>query len=271
MAITTVAFLAVFGEPLRLLARDWITDSEAAHALLLVPVAAWLLYRSGRRADARPRPWLGGAILVAAIVLRLVAGVAAELFLMRLSIVGGLVALTVFYLGVRQLTAWWLPLLLLVLSIPLPAVVLGSIALPLQLEASRLGAALLEARHIPVMLSGNIIHLPGQDLFVTEACSGLRSLTALLSLAALVGGMSLHGPAARILLLAAALPIAVLVNAVRVFLTGYAVYYIGPDAGVGLLHATEGWAMFLGAFAALVMTGWILRRAETMFRRGREV
>jgi EpsI family protein len=32
-------------------------------------------------------------------------------------------------------------------------------------------------RHVPVRLAGNVIQLPGRTLFVTEACSGLRSLT----------------------------------------------------------------------------------------------
>ncbi|MGH3114222.1 MAG: exosortase/archaeosortase family protein, partial [Gaiellaceae bacterium] len=84
--------------------------------------------------------------------------------------------------GFGQLRRWWLPAALLALSIPIPALVTNALALPLQFKASSMGAALLDWRHVPVRLAGNVIQLPGRQLFVTEACSGLRSLTALLAL-----------------------------------------------------------------------------------------
>ena len=63
----------------------------------------------------------------------------------------------------------WLPVVLVALSIPLPAVVLSWLALPLQLKASQVGPALLEARDVPIQLAGNVINLPGRSLFVAKA------------------------------------------------------------------------------------------------------
>lgn len=142
---------------------------------------------------------------------------------------------------------------------PLPAVVLGSIAFPLQLKASAFGAWPLEARNIPVVLAGNVIRLPRQDLFVTEACSGLRSLTALLSLGVVIGGTMLAHPLTRLGLLASVVPIALGINAIRVFLTGYAVYFFGPDAGAGVMHWTEGWLLFV---VALLLLGAVAKGAR---------
>ena len=101
--------------------------------------------------------------------------------------------------GCQAARALVAPLALLVLSIPLPVVVVGSLALPLQLKASQLGAALLRWRHVPVAVAGNVIHLPGRSLFVTEACSGLRSLTALVALGVLTGGLWLRSTWGRCL------------------------------------------------------------------------
>ena len=56
-------------------------------------------------------------------------------------------------------------------------------------------------------------------------------------------------------------------NGVRVFVTGFAVYFISPAAGDGMLHATEGWLMFIAAFLALCVVALIMRRAERLFRR----
>ena len=194
---------------------------------------------------------VGLGILLVAVGMRVVGGMAAEQYTMRLSMVAALAGLTVFHLGIRQLRTWWLPFSLLVLAIPLPEVILSALALPLQLEASELGASLLRARHVPVALTGNVIRIPGHELFVTEACSGLRSLTALLSLAVLLGGTSLQYAASRSLLIAVAIPIAIIVNGARIFVTGFTVHFVGVETGTGIFHATEGWAMFVIAFLAL--------------------
>jgi exosortase len=104
---------------------------------------------------------------------------------------------------------------------------------------------------VAVHLDGNVIRLPGHDLFVTEACSGLRSLTALLSIGVLLGGVFLRSPWARIAIVALAIPVAVVVNGVRVFITGFLVAFVDPSLADGFTHITEGWLLFLVAFAIL--------------------
>ena len=264
---SAAAFAVLFGEPIRLLLRDWWSDPEAGHGLLLGPVAVWLAWKAGWRADRRGNAALGLGILVAAVLLRYVSGLAAELFTMRMSMVFGLMGLTTYYLGFRQVLAWWLPFTLIVLSIPLPEVVRGAITLPLQFRASRLGAALLEWRGVPVRLTGNIILVPGYQLFVTEACSGLRSLTALVSLAVLMASLWLRTVPARALLLGLAVVIAVLINAVRVFLTGFLMVFVDPKMGEGFMHLTEGWLLFLVSLTLIWCTTWILGIGEKALRR----
>ena len=265
--IGTAGFLVLFWTPFTLPLRDWWSDPEAAHGLLLAPLAVWLAWKKGviPKSEAIPRPVLGLILLVAAITLRYGSSLAAELFTMRLSMLGAAVAVIVAVRGLRQLRVWWLPATLIVLSVPLPAVVMGSLALPLQLEASRMGAALLEWRQVPVLLAGNVIHLPGRSLFVTEACSGLRSLTALVALGVLQGGLWLRFPAARALLLLVTLPVAMAVNGVRIFLTGFLVYFVAPELGEGFMHYTEGWALFLFSFGVLGGVTWALSWAENGF------
>jgi len=259
--LAAIAFAILFSEPAVLLVRDWWNDPDAGHGLLLAPLAVWLAWRSGLVA-ARPARVSGALILTGAVLLRYLSGLAAELFTMRLSLLMGAAGLVLFWCGWRQLLHWWLPVILLVLSIPLPDIVTSSLALPLQLRASRWGAALLEFRHVPVNLSGNVIQLPGRQLFVTEACSGLRSLTALLSLGVLVGGLWLRHPAGRMLLVLAAIPVAMVVNAFRVFLTGFLVYFVSPDLGEGFMHLSEGWLLFVIAFLLLGAFTWVVAGVE---------
>lgn len=261
-AVTALLFLLLFWAPITTLLRDWWNDPEAAHGLLLAPIALWLAFRSGIRPDARPQASLGLALLLGAVLIRLAAELAAELFTLRMSLLLAAAGLVVWRYGFRQLLRWWLPGSLLVLSVPLPDVVVGSLALPLQFRASQLGAALLEWRDVPVLLAGNVLHLPGRSLFVTEACSGLRSLTALLSLGLLIGGLWLRSPWLRGLLAAAAIPVAMLLNGIRIFVTGFLVYFVDPSLGEGVMHYTEGWVLFVVAFAILGGLAWALTRLE---------
>lgn len=260
-AAAAIAFLILFSHPAGLLLRDWWHDPDAGHGLLLAPLAIWLAWKRGL-VPAQPAPWLGLLAVAAGVALRYLSGLAAELFTMRFSMLLAGIGLIVFFRGFRQALHWWLPIVLVGLSIPIPDVLTNTLALPLQLKASRWGAALLEVRHVPVTLSGNIIRLPGRDLFVTEACSGLRSLTALLALGVLVGGLWLRHPVSRLLLIGLAIPVAMVVNAFRVFLTGFLVHWVDPRLGEGFMHLSEGWLLFVTAFLILGAFTWAVAALE---------
>ena len=261
LALVLLAFVVLFAHPARLLLDDWWNDPDAGHGLLLAPLAIWLGWRTGL-GEHRPNHVLGLSLLVTAILVRYLSGLAAELFTMRGSMLVAAAGLVIYFRGYRQLVRWWLPTTLLALSIPIPAVLTGTLALPLQLKASAWGAAVLRMRHVPAELSGNIIRLPGRELFVTEACSGLRSLTALLALGVLVGGLWLRHPLSRAILIGLAIPVAMLVNAFRVFLTGFLVYSIDPGLGEGFMHLSEGWLLFVIAFLILGSFTWVVSRIE---------
>lgn len=267
LLLAGLAFGILFWAPVTTLVRDWLNDPEASHGLLLGPVAVWLAWKRGIHPEARPWPVIGLVLLGMAVLLRYASGLAAELFTMRMSLLGGLAAIVVFVWGIRQLGRWWLPASLLILSVPVPDVIISTLALPLQLQASEMGATLLQWRDVPVTLAGNVIHLPGQSLFVTEACSGLRSITALLALGLLMGGLWLRHPASRGVLVALTIPVAMVLNGVRIFLTGFFVYFVDPALGEGVMHYTEGWALFVVAFLILGGVSWLLVTLERAIRR----
>jgi exosortase len=267
VVVGAIAFAVLFAQPFVLLVRDWWEKPEAGHGLLLAPVALWLAWRSGIRAGASGNIALGLGILAVAVVIRYASGLAAELFTMRGSMILAVMGLVTYAWGFRQVLHWWLPFVLVGLSVPLPEIVTQALALPLQFKASQMGAALLEMRHVPVRLTGNVIRLPGQELFVTEACSGLRSLTAIISMAVLFGALMLRTVVGRAVLVGAAILVAVLVNGVRVFLTGFLVFYVSPALGAGFMHTTEGWLLFLVSLACLAALTWLGMRGERLFRR----
>lgn len=253
LGLAFVAFALLYAKPMQLLVRDWtdFSNPDSGTGLLLAPLALWFAWQKGLPEERVPARALGALALVGAAVVRYVSELAAELFTMRLSMIMAAAGIVLWFWGWRALLRLWLPFVLLVLAIPLPELILAKVTAPLQFVASRIGATLIEWRGIPVRLNGNIIQVPGQELFVAEACSGLRSLTALVNLGVLLGAMLLTKGWARVLLLLLAVPLAILINGFRIFLTAFLVVFISPEAGQGFMHTTEGWLMFVIAFASL--------------------
>lgn len=267
IGVAAIAFVVLFASPAASLTHDWLHEDDAGHGLLLFPVALWLAWRSGLRADARPQPGWGTSLLVGSVLIRMLGSLAAEFFTQRFSIWLAVLGVVVFCFGWGQVRHWWLPLTLLVLAIPLPALVTNQLAIPLQFEASKLGTALIHWRHIPVRTTGNVIQLPQATLFVAEACSGLRSLSALIALGVMIGGMYLRTTAGRLAIVCLAIPLAILLNGLRIFLTAFLVYFVDPELGQGFMHKSEGFAMFVVALACLAGIATAARLLERALTR----
>lgn len=260
--ITLGAFFLCFWGAIYDLVRSWFTIPDAEHGLLIAPIAIWLAWRDGVAKHTNPAPKWGATIIALGIVLYILGRAGGVATVPRVALVIGLVGLTMWYGGWRQIVHWWLPFALLILTIPVPETIISAITLPLQGIAASMGAEMLSWRSIPVMLSGNIIHLPGQMLFVSEACSGLRSLTALISLALLAGALFLKYPLTRVFLLGLSVVVAIMINGFRVFLTGFLVYFIDPALGEGFMHLTEGYLLFIVSFLILAAITWGCMKLE---------
>jgi exosortase len=212
-----------------------------------------------RRLDRRPHA--GGLVIILLSLGVFAMGVlAAELFLTRISLVGVIVGSVLFVWGTSHVRALAFPLALLPLMVPLPAIVFNQIALPLQLIASRVGETTIAAFGIPVLRDGNILELPSMTLAVAEACSGIRSLISLVTLAVVLAYFTGRGPWGRVVVVASAVPIAIAANALRVAGTGVTAHWIGRSAAEGFFHGFSGWLLFVTAFAALAGVQAIVNR-----------
>ena len=153
--------------------------------------------------------------------------------------------------------------------IPIPNIVFNQITFPLQLLASKVAAEVLPLLGVPILREGNVINLPAMALEVAEACSGIRSLMSLVTLAIIYGYLTEKRILMRIALAVASVPIAVAANSVRIIGTGLLVQYWDPDKAEGFFHASWGWIIFvisltlLISFHGLLHTLWPEKRAES--------
>jgi exosortase len=277
------------------LGRFWWEDENYSHGLLIPFIIGYILWAErGRLASVgkQSRAAWGAACAVAAL-LALWAGTAgAELFVQRMSLVLLLGGLCVYFWGWRLLRAVAVPLLLLALAIPLPAIVFNKIAFPLQLFASQCAVWVMRLVGIPVLREGNIIELyplgslTTKRLEVVEACSGIRSLMTLVTLAVVFAYFTSpsHGGGAggpdgdprrsryavwrAVLIVAAAVPIAIITNAARVSGTGVLARYYGTQVADGFFHEFSGWVIYIVAFLLLFAFGWLVDRFNPSRRGG---
>jgi len=244
----------LYADVIPALVRQWTADPDYSHGFFVVPLAAFFIWeRRDALARAPIRPHVAGVVVLAVSLIVFIAGrYGSELFLTRVSMIGVLAGLILFLAGWAYLRILAFPLAFLLFMIPLPAIIFNQIAFPLQLLASRLGEMTISASGVPVLREGNVLLLPGRTLEVAEACSGIRSLLSLLMLAIVLGYFSERRIGSRVAIAIAAIPIAVIANAIRVAGTGLASYWISPAAAEGFFHSFSGWLMFVVALVGLL-------------------
>jgi exosortase len=268
ITILIASFVMLYWHVIGKLIHDWATDDNYSHGFLIVPLAAYFVWE--RRAKLRalqvqPTSW--GLIVVAGSLIVLLGGLlGAELFLSRIAILGTLIGGVLFVLGWQHLKVLVFPIAILLLMIPIPSIIFNQIVFPLQLLASRVGEASLSAAGIPVLREGNVIVLANTSLEVAEACSGIRSLISLLTLAIVYGYFTDPRSGVRTAIALSAIPVAIIANGLRVAGTGIAAHLYGPEAAQGFFHEFSGWLVFVAAFVMLFlfvkMLVWIVPGAR---------
>jgi exosortase len=304
LAIAAALAFVYFATLLKL-SRDWWGDENYSHGLLIPFIIGFIIWQDRRKFaenHSRRATWFG-AIGIGFSLIGLWAGTAgAELFVQRASLVLMLASVAIYFFGFRILRLVAVPLFLLALAIPIPQIIFNRIAFPLQLFASRCAVTAMSFFDIPVLRQGNVIELmplgakEPKRLAVVEACSGIRSLMTLVTLAVVYAyftrpksptNNSSSSPSDKtsvegggklkfigrfmfwrsVILVGAAVPIAILTNAVRVSGTGVLAHYYGTKVADGFFHTFSGWVIYLVAAAMLFATGWALDRCARFWTR----
>lgn len=233
----------------------WRTNPDYSHGLVVVPLALYFAYGKMpqlRRAKLEGS-WWGVAVLAAGVGSVCIGELGGLLTALRSGYVLTLMGLVLLLAGQRVFKLLLFPMMFLFLMVPLPQSLVNIIAFPLQLVAAGWAVGSLQSFGIPALLEGNIIHLAHTQLFVAEACSGLRSLMALLTLGVVLAQFFRAGRIVQqSILVASAIPIAIVVNAVRVSLTGVLTHNFGREAATGMIHEFQGMITFSMAFVLLL-------------------
>ena len=256
--------VGLYGGILRDLAWQWWDDPNYTHGFLVPLFSGFLVWQRRKELAALPPSgsWIGLPVLLAGIGALLLGDIAAENFLIRSSLIVVLAGLVLFHLGRDSFRVVAFPLLFLFFMVPLPATLFYAIAFPLQSLAARNAAWTLDRLGVPVLLDGNVIHLTRLSLGVAEACSGIRSLISLFSVAVGWAVLTLPGIWGMTVFVAAVVPITILANAGRVVATGLIAQWFGIEYAQGFFHTFSSWLVFVFAFLCLLGVHRMIRLAQ---------
>ena len=236
----------------------WIDIPEYSHALLIPPIAAFLIWQQKDRLErvSFTGSWWGVCLVLLGGALLVVGQLGTIYTLIQYAYLVTLFGLVLAFTGSAAFRLLFMPLFILVLMVPLPQFVLANLSTKLQLLSSQLGVWFMRLFDISVYLEGNVIDLGGYKLQVAEACSGLRYLFPLMTLGFLMAYFYKGATWKRVALFLSSIPVTLLMNSVRVGTIGYMVEHWGIGMAEGFLHEFQGWAVFMAS--ATLMLGEIV-------------
>jgi exosortase len=260
-SVISILLLILYVDVIQKWASDIWTDPNYSHGMLIPFVSLYLIkqrFTQLRGTQSIPCN-MGLLFILPALILFVLGSVAGEQFSQRVSFVILLYGLVLFLSGRDIAKLLLFPISLLLFAIPLPYILYNAIAFPLKLVATKIAAGAIRLFGMPVFRDGNVIHLPHTTLEVVDACSGIRSLMTLITLAFLLASFQLRSFWKRGLLIFLALPLAVIANAGRVAFTGL-LTKSNPAWGSGTLHEITGWGVFIISFGLLLGITFVMER-----------
>jgi exosortase len=260
--IIATLVVVLYAPVLMQLVVQWWQDPDYGHGFFVPLFSVYVLWRQRKqwtKTEINPSNF-GLLVMLGAVGLLLAGSLGAELFTSRFSLLVLLAGLIIFWAGWKILGAIAFPLSFLIFMIPIPAIIYNQITFPLQLLASRFGAFWLDLVRVPVLRDGNVLVLSNYSLEIVEACSGIRSLMALVTLAVAYGYFLEPRRWVRYVLVILMIPTAIVSNGIRIMGAGVMAHRFGPAAAEGFLHEFSGWVIFLVALALMLAWHWALRQ-----------
>jgi EpsI family protein len=237
------------------LIRFWGANPDYVDRFLILGASAWVIWQAYPELRLmEKRPALVGHVPLLVGVVAFPTGwflhaqvgpkpvVLWWLMIAWLCAVGGVVLVSGGWLRLARLT---FPLGFLLFALPIPNRILVPLQFALQSATTVAAAEVLPHLGVSVERSGFVLGLPNGDLGVAEACSGVRSVTALSAIAAFVAWWRGFGFLRGALLVGLSIPVIASVNAVRVIVSGLIQEHLGAEFVRGHWHEALGVAMVL--------------------------
>ncbi|UCC29058.1 MAG: exosortase/archaeosortase family protein [Phycisphaerales bacterium] len=269
IAVIAVLILFIYWGTIRhALISRWLHDGNWSHGWL-IPLFSLYFLGTQREVLMRCRPragYLGAVILALSLAVYFASAWRLRMtYPQGLSMVGVIFGVTLLMGGWGVIRVAWFPILFLLFAIPLPHSIYVELTMPLRELASTVAAAVmplfvpgLHTEAQAVVIDYVMPGMPAGTLNVEEACSGMRSTMAFVTLGVAMAYLGRRPTWQRIVMVLTCVPIAVFCNTIRVVVTGLLHVNGHEDLARGTAHQVLGILMFAVALGLFALTGYVL-------------
>jgi len=264
LGLFVLTFMVVFYPTWESLYYAWSSSDDYSHGFLIVPLSLYFVWQKRQELLNAPikSSWLALPFVLLALFFYVVSQYAEILTLAPIAMVLFIASSLLFLFGFQIFKICLFPLFLLLFMIPVPGQIYAAMTIPLQLFVTKVTVFIASSIGIPILREGNVLNLPEHTLQVVQACSGLRSIMTLLTLGIVIAYSTLKSNGLRTVLFVLAIPIAILVNVVRVLLMVIAFYYYDFDLASGTIHTAFGAIIFGVAILLFLLCRKVLALCE---------
>ena len=263
----------VFYDGLEWMVMTWARKEEYSHGFMIPAITLFLIWQKKDQLEKMTfdGSWTGFVVVLLGLMIFVLGELSTLYIIIQYSFIVVLLGLVLSVTGWRVIREIWVPLAFLIFMIPLPPFLYQELSAQLQLVSSQIGVAFIRLFNISVYLEGNVIDLGSYKLQVVEACSGLRYLFPLASLAFISAYFFKTSFWKRCVVFLSSIPITIFMNSFRIGAIGVLVEYWGIAAAEGFLHDFEGWVIFMSCTAILIGEMWLLAKIGEGRRPLREI
>lgn len=256
-------FVVGYFPAIELLVHKWWTIDDYTHALFIAPIVIYILWQKRSlfltQDSGSPSAILFILLSTGCYIFSLSVQVPTFIFL---SLILSITSFLLFFGGYQSIPKLAIPILLLLILIPIPNQILSALTGTLQLRISEVSEVIIRLFSVPMFREGNIIHVQQLAFQVVEACSGIRSLISMVTMAVLVSYYTLSRFSSLLILLISAVPIALLINIIRVVVMVVIYHYFKLDLSEGTYHTLLGLFLFVFGLALLFLIQQLLEQWE---------
>ncbi len=253
-------FIAGFWPVFEKLVIRW-SSGDNDYGFLIIPLFLYLCWEKRETFRFAEFSWWPGAMIPAVFSLSLMLfGEAGSVESLLFLGIWGCIASGMAFLYGRRVRLLAFPLLILLFMIPLPPFINRLLTFKLKMLASSLSVALMRLVGISVLQAGNIIDLGVDRLQVVDACSGLRYIMPMFLTALMIGHFFARKIWQQAVLLVAVIPLAIVINGLRIFITGVLTVSGHQELAQNFFHGLAGLVIFLAGGGALLGVALLLRK-----------